>query len=541
MNTKCVFIAGLFLLLMTVSSVSAQEQGYKPVFEPVYYDVVQKLMDFEFKNSDVMETANMLTNIFGGRYAKTPSYRAAAEWARDRLKEYGLTNAHLDPYEFGNGWDFDYVSVHMTSPDYMPLIAFPALWSSGTNGKVRANGIHINFDEITSVAELEHYRGKLRGRIVFIEPIQEISPYFGVQMWNRAGTFCHENGYPVEWSEERLDELAKVPIGHPVVRERRSRGSYVLRQQLMDFVFAEGAVAIAHTDSVHYFGSVAGMSRYLDIDGNGETERLWEVNAPTQPTELVLAVEHYNRIMHILEEGIPVEMEVEIRTTVYRGDPTDFNVIAEIPGTDLVHEIVMVGGHLQSYPHGTGAIDDAAGSTTSIEAMRILKAIGVKPRRTIRVGLWGGHDGAGDSGHQSYVDRNYADAATKEYKKDYNNLVAYFNQDIGPGKIRTLSIQENEVYREIFTEWIKPLHSIGMSHLSTSGSAHRAYTAIGLPGFYFNHDRYDMDDWIAHINMDVYERLFPEGMMQTAVVVATFAYHAAMRDEKLPRIAPLPW
>lgn len=211
MKAMCVFTISLFLLFMAVSTVSAQEK--------VYYDVVQQLMDYEFENSDVMDNANILTNIYGGRFSKTPAYRAAAEWARDRLKEYGLTNAHLDPYEFGNGWDFDYVSVHMTSPDYMPLIAFPTLWSSSTNGKILANAIHINFDEITSVKDLEQYRGKLRGRIIFIMPIQEISPYFGVQMSNRSGTSRHENGYPVEWSEERLNEAAKVPIAPPVTRE----------------------------------------------------------------------------------------------------------------------------------------------------------------------------------------------------------------------------------------------------------------------------------------------------------------------------------
>ncbi len=169
MKAKCVFMASLYFLLIAISSISAQEK--------VYYDVVQQLMDFEFANSDVMENANMITNIFGGRFSKTPSYRAAAEWARDRLKGYGLTNAHLEGYEFGNGWDFDYVSVHMMSPDYVPIIAFPALWSSGTNGKIRANAIHINFDEITSVRDLEQYRGKLRGKIVFIMPIQELSPF----------------------------------------------------------------------------------------------------------------------------------------------------------------------------------------------------------------------------------------------------------------------------------------------------------------------------------------------------------------------------
>ena len=188
------------------------------------------------------------------------------------------------------------------------------------------------FDEITSVGDLEQYRWKLRGSIIFRMPIQEISPYFGVQMMDRPGTFRHENGYPVEWSGERLDEMAKVPITPPVPRERRSRGSNELRQQIVDFVFAEGAVAIAKTDPVHYFGSVAGTGRYNKV------ENPWDVDAPSQPLELVFAVEHYNRIMHILEEDMPVEMEIDVKTTVYRGDLNDFNVIAEIPGTDLAHE-----------------------------------------------------------------------------------------------------------------------------------------------------------------------------------------------------------
>lgn len=527
MKVPRILIVSLFLLFIAGSSVSAQEK--------VYYDVVQKIMDYEFANSDVMENANMLCNIIGGRNVKTPAYLEAAEWCVKRLKEYGLENAHLEPYEFGNGWDIDYVSIHMVAPKYMPIIGFPALWSSGTKGKVRAKVIHINFDEITSVKDLEPYRGKLKDRIILISPIQEISPYFGVQMWNRAHTFRHEQGYPVKWTKERLDELEKVPIGPKVERKRRRRGPDELKQKIVDFVFGEGTVAIVHTDPVHYFGSVAAMPRYNSV------ERPWDVNAPALPLDMVIAVEHYNRMMHILEAGIPVEMEVEIKTTVYRGDPHDHNVIAEIPGTDLGHEIVIECAHLQSYPHGTGAIDNAAGVVTAMEAIRILRAIGVKPRRTIRLGLWGGHDGAGDIGQTMHVYKHFADPRTKEYKKDYDNHVISLNQDIGPGAIRSIPCGGNEELRAIFKEWIKPLHGIGMTHVETGRDPGAGLKRVGLLGFTFNHDAYDMLDWIAHINMDVYERLFPEGMMQSAVVVATLAYHAAMRDEKLPRISPRPW
>lgn len=516
MKTLRIFLICLFCLPVAVSPESKHE--------PVYYDVVQKIMDYEFENSDVMENANWLCNIFGPRNVKTPTYRASAEWVRNRLIEYGLTNARLEPYEFGNGWDIDYVSVHMVAPRYWPIIAYPALWSSGTNGKVRAQVTHINFDRITSETDLEQYRGKLKDRIIFIKPMQKISPHF--------------EALPVTWTKERLDEREKIPIGPRAPEQRRRYGSREvgqLRQKIIDFVFNEGAVAIAHPDGEHYYGTVAGTRRYHRVD------RLWDVNAPPQPTELVLAVEHYNRIMHILEKDIPVEMEIEVRTTVYKGDPHDHNVVAEIPGTDLADETVICGAHLQSLPIGTGAIDNVAGVVVAMEAVRILKAIGVKPRRTIRVGLWGGHDGAGLAGSRSHVHKNFADPVTKEYKKDYDNLCAYFNLDIGPGKIRGVSIMGNEELRAIMTEWIKPLRNIGMAHLFTTGMVHEAYTEVGLIGFYFNHDRKEIDDWNAHTNMDVYERLFPEGMMQSSVVIASLVYHAAMRDEKLPRVWPLPW
>ena len=537
MKSLPVWIVALILIFTALPRLSAEEK--------IYYDVVQQIMEFESTDSHVMENASWLCDVFGPRSLKSPSYRQAAEWARDRLEEYGLSNARLEAYEFGNGWDIDYVSLHMVAPKYMPIIGFPVTWSSGTNGKVRAQVIHINFEEIESEEDLEQYRGKLKDRIILISPEQKISSHLGVEMVGRDDS-PFPNGYPVTWTEERLDERAKIPLTLRVTpleeeqKRQEGRGNRggedgFSNQDKVDFVFSEGAVAIAHTDNTHYYGS-------LDVSGyTSRGEKPWDVNLPPKPTEVVLAVEHYNRMIRILDKDIPVEMEMEVRTNFYRGDPNDYNVVAEIPGTDLAHEIVVIGGHLQSVPVGTGAIDNAAGSVTSIEAVRILQSIGVKPRRTIRVGLWGGHDGGGLSGSRGHVREHFADPITKEYKKDYHNLVAYFNQDIGPGSIRGVSIMGSEEMRAILTEWIKPLHNLGMSHLFTSGTFHSAYGEVGLPGFYFVHDRTEMDDWNAHTNMDVYERLFPDGMKQTAVVIATLAYHAAMRDEKLPRVSPLPW
>ena len=267
--------------------------------------------------------------------------------------------------------------------------------------------------------------------------------------------------------------MAKIPIAPEksvldieLQRQGRTRSNLsedrLTSQQIIDFVFAEDAVAIAHPDRRHDFGTVS-IGRYNRI------ARLWEEDSPPQPTELVLAVEQYNRIVRIIEKSIPVEMEIEIRTNFFRGDPNDHNVIAEIPGTDLAHEIVVFGGHLQSVPVGTGATDNGVGAASAMEVARIFKKLELQPRRTVRMGLWSGHDGAGLAGNRSHVRKNFADPTIKEYKNDYHNLSAYFDSDHGTCKIRAVSVMGNEEIRSIFTEWMKPLHSLGMSHLIPGG------------------------------------------------------------------------
>ncbi len=509
------FIVSLCILLIVVSSVSAQE--------PVYWDIVNKIMDEAFEHSQVMENASWLTDVFGPRHVKTPAYFEAAEWAKNKLEEYGLANARLEPYEFGIGWENKYTSVHMTAPQYMPIIAYPAPWSAGTNGKVRGQVVYINFDEITSDVDLEQYRGKLQNTIIFTRPIQKLSP--------------HYEPLATKFTDDQLDEMAKIPIGPRATEERRAQRSgkkRLSRTQIIEFVLNEGALAIVRTDGRRDFGTVeAGV-----VGFTLETSP-WEENSPPNPTELVIAAEQYNRILRILEKSIPVEMEVQVRVNFVRGNPNDYNVVAEIPGTDLAEEIVILGGHLQADHAGTGATDDAAGVVVSMETVRIFKKLGIKPRRTIRIGLWGGHE-MGTFGNRSHVRNNFADVVKKEYKKDYENLSAYFNVDHGSGKIRGVSIMANEVVRSIFTEWMKPLKNLGMTHLFSTGMAHEAYAEVGLPGYYFLQDRMDME-MNVHSNMDVYDRLVPENLMTNVVILATFVYHAAMRDEKLPRIAPLPW
>ena len=514
MRAKNAFVVGIFLIMVSASPGLAQE--------PVYWDVVDKIMEEALENSQVMENASWLADVFGPRNAKSPSYLAAAEWAKQRLIEYGLSNARLEPYEFGVGYVNEYISVHMMAPQYMPIIAYPATWSAGTDGRVRGQVVYINFDAIATEADLEPYRGKLRNAVVFTHPKQELTPHF--------------EPMATRFTEEQLDEMAKIQIGPRVPEERRERrptGEKLSRQQIIEFVFAEGAVAIVRTDGRNDFGTVAVENTGYTLD-----TRPWEENALPPPTELVMAAEHYNRIMRILEKDIPVALELEVKVTFTRDDLTDYNVVAEIPGTDLANEIVVLGGHLQANPAGTGATDDAAGVVVAMEVVRIFKVLGIKPRRTVRVGLWGGHE-MGLFGNRSHVRKNFADLEKREYKPDYARLSAYFNVDHGGGRIRGVSIMGNEVIRSIFTEWMKPLHNLGMSHLFTTGMAHEAYAEVGLLGFYFLHDRMATRQY--HSNMDVYDRLVPEDLMANSVILATFVYHAAMRDEKLPRIAPLPW
>ena len=342
-----------------------------------------------------MENASWLTDVFGPRNAKSPSYRAAAEWSVGKLAEYGLSNPRLEPYEFGVGYVNEYVSVHMMAPQYMPLLAYPATWSPGTDGKVRGQAVHINFDEITSMADLEPYRGRLQNAIVFTVPKQEVSTTFP--------------NPPLRFSDNRLDEMSRVRGGprQPGRRRSQPRPDRLPRQQVIDFVFSEGSVAIVRTDGRSDYGSVVVENWRYTLE-----TKPWEPDARPHPTELIMAAEHYNRVLRVLEKGVPVEIQVELRVSFSRDDLNDHNVIAEIPGTDLAHEIVIIGAHLQANPAGTGAIDDAAGVVASMEAMRALIAIGARPRRTIRIGLWGGHE-MGTLGNRSHVAANFADVNTR--------------------------------------------------------------------------------------------------------------------------------
>jgi len=484
----------------------------------VYWNVAQKIRDEGIHHSHIMEDVSYLTDVFGPRLTKTPGYLASAKWAKEKLEAYGLENVHLEPYHFGTGWQNDFTSVHMVTPQYMPVIAYPKAWSSGTQGNVRGPAVALDFSTITSESDLAPFKGKLKNAVVFTAPQRMTPPNFEPDA--------------VILTEEQLDAMARVSIQpQPAESKYRSSEEGYPRNKILEFLVSEGAVAITAPDHVYDDGTVM----VTKVPG-----RLWETGKLQRPTELVMAVEHYNRVLRILEKGIDVEMTVDVKVSVFNEDPWDHNVIAEIPGTDLKDEVVMVGGHLDAHTSGTGAEDNATGAVQVMEAARILKAIGVKPRRTIRFALWGGEE-MGLLGAKAYVQKHFVNPKTKGYTREHDRFSCYFNLDYGTGNIRGVYLMNNFLAKPILEKWMEPLRDMDMTHLILTpgqdiSSDHIAFQAVGLPVFPFLQDPLENDSRTFHSNMDVFDKIVPECLIQGAVVVATMVYHAAMYDALLPRL-----
>ena len=525
MRASGFFILFIGLIFIVLSFSFAQEK--------VDYLMIDKMRDEGFNRSQVMELVWYMTDVFGPRGGNSPSYNQAAKWAEKKFEEFGTVNVKLDPYaEIGMPWECTFNSVHMIEPQYMPLIAYAVSHTRGTNGKVRSNAVYVNTQEIYSEADLEKYRGKLRGKIVLTMPGPELKPDFSPRA--------------VRLSKEVLDDMAEMRIIPPKETVKITRDEYeaLLRGEtpkrplsaarINEFFESEGvAVQIAPgRNSVKgyldgpYDKGIVGLSsgRPVPVGGHKPLPRM------------SMAAEHYNRIYRLLKKGFEVEMEVEIRATFHEDDLYDYNVIAEIPGTDLKDEIVLLGGHFDGIFGGTGATDNATGAAMVMEAMRILKAVDAKPRRTIRAALWGGHD-AGHSGAQYYVRKYVRNTKTGETFPEHAKLSIYFNCD-WYGRLLGIYLNGNDLARPIFREWMKPFHDVGMTHIvsdNSGGSDHMRFIQAGIPGFSWIHDDLEYFTTNHHTNMDVFDRIVPEDLMQASVINACWAYLAAMRDEMIPR------
>lgn len=529
----------IFLVLVVcMGGVSGWSQQ-RPTEDPDL-PIVSRIRYEGFRNSKIMELASGLMDAIGPRLTGSPNMKRANEWTRDQLSSFGLANAHLESWgPFGRGWAQESVNVRMISPDTASLIAYGKAWTPGTNGVIQGKCIRAKIEE---KKDFEKYRGKLAGMIVMLGSDTEVKPV-------------------TEAPFRRLDEKALAEIGQYQVPSEKPPfrfADFLKRAQFQKDLnkFLADEKVLATID--HGRESMGGGTVFVQSGSSYKSGETATVPA------LTMAVEHWARIVRLLASKKEVQLELNVVNKFFDDDPMQYNTIAEIPGTDKKDEIVMLGAHLDSWHSGTGATDNGAGSVVMMEAVRILKALDLKPRRTIRIGLWSGEE-QGLLGSQWYVQQHFGsrppmeepemkgsptllrrEAGAVSVKPEQAKVSAYFNVDNGTGKIRGVYLQENAAVQPIFEAWMQPFRDLGMTTLTmrnTSGTDHLSFDAVGIPGFQFIQDPIEYGTRTHHSNMDVYDRLQADDLKEAAVIVASFVYNAAMRDQMFPRKAiekPLP-
>ena len=514
-----------FLALASAVALAGSLTVVAQVADRVDHDAVYRIKEEGFQRSQVMEIASYLTDVHGPRLTGSPTYKQGAEWAISKFNEWGLVNARMEPFEFGRGWTNERFVAHVVEPQAYPVIGYPQAWTPGTDGPVTAE---VVIAAIQNEADLEKFKGQLKGKIVLTQPMREVKASFD-PLGSRYTEKELEEMQLLEDPSAQQGRRARpnMPGGQPM----DFRAMMALRQKRAKFFLDEGVVAVVDPGR--------GDGGTVFVQGGGSRNPKDPATAP----QITLAIEHYGRIYRTIEKKIPVKMTLDIKNTFHDADQNSYNIVAEIPGSDpkLAAEIVMLGGHFDTWHAGTGATDNSAGSAVMMEAIRILKTSGLKMKRTVRIGLWGGEE-QGLLGSRAYVKEHFADRETMTLKPDHAKFSAYYNVDNGTGAIRGVYLQGNEAVAPVFRTWMEPFHSLGMTALTprnTGGTDHLAFDAVGLPAFQFIQDEVEYETRTHHSNMDVYERLQAGDMMKNAVIVASFVYHTAIRDEKLPR-KPLP-
>ena len=477
-------------------------------------NAIYKIKDIGFNHSQVMDIMSYLTDVYGPRLTNSPNMRAAAQWTEDEMKQWGLANVHTEPWKFGRGWSNERFSAMMIAPRPYILIAYPLAWTPGTNGPITAEAV---LAPIASEADFDKYRGKLKGKFVLTQAPPEDPLHFDAQ--------AHR------YTDVELQEMEQQPIPGERNADRfaQFRAFRALQQKIQAFLAEEGVAG--------WIQASRGDDGTVYVQSGGS----YEPGAPAVPAGIAMASECYGRIYRLLQKKIPVTLQIDDENRFYDDDLNSFNIIGEIPGTDKANEVVMIGAHFDSWHSGTGATDNGAGSGVMLEAMRILKASGLKMRRTVRIGLWTGEE-QGLLGSRAYVKDHFGDPTTMQLKPEQKTLDAYYNVDNGSGKIRGVYLQGNEAVASLFEKWMVPFHNLGMTTLTirnTGGTDHLSFNAVGIPGFQFIQDPLEYETRTHHSNMDLYERISEPDMKQMAVIVASFVYLTANRDTMMPR-KPLP-
>lgn len=518
----------------------------QPAVEKLDLNAYARIREEGLTHSHVMDLASALTDDIGGRLTGSPNMQKANDWTRDELTRLGLVNAHLEDWgEFGMGWQQLNTWVRMTAPDTAPFIAQATPWSPATNGAVSGDAVNVNIDDDK---DFDQYKGKLAGKIVLLGEMRPVPPV--------------DKPLFVRYDDKDLEELAQYEAAPNRDMQRRIE-QYLKRAALRDKIatfLADEKVAgviLPSRDSKNGGGS---GGTFFDDNGAALGMQPYKADKAVKVPVVVAAIENYGRVYRLLKAHVPVTLEMNVETKITGDHQHGFDTVAEIPGTDpaLKDQIVMVGGHLDSWASATGATDNGAGSVVAMEAVRILKALDIHPRRTIRIALWSGEE-EGLFGSKGYVRDHFGSyplatdpesmklpefirkaAGPIETKPEWKTLDLYINVDNGTGKIRGVYLQGNAAEEPIFRQWIKPLKDLGVSTITmnnTGGTDHLSFDAVGLPGFQFIQDPADYESRTHHSNMDTYERLQPGDLAQIATVEAIFLYNAAMRDEMMPRKA----
>lgn len=515
------------LLLALASPIMAFAQSTEPVDQAV----INRIRKEGLENSKVMDIAFNLTDMSGPRLANSPGYSRAANYAINTLKSWGVEKADLDAWgEFGKGWELEKSYMAMTAPYYRPIMIYPKTWTAGNKKLQNAEVLVISAKDS---ADLMKYAGQLKGKVI---------------MMDQLVTYKHSfKADAVRYTEEELAkmEAATMAPPRPVDTAAQRRQQQAMAQQrgpggaarmmaiLKEMAKAEGAVALLSS------GGPRSHDGTVFAQGGGA----YQGTAPENFLDIAVGIEDFNSILRIAKTGTPVKLDVDVKTKFFTKDLQGYNVIGEIPGTDpvLKNEIVMIGGHLDSWQAGTGATDNASGSAVMMEVMRILKALNISTKRTIRIGLWSAEE-QGLWGSRGYVKKTFADPADMKLLPEHEKLSGYYNIDNGTGKIRGIYLQGNEACRNIFKAWLTPFKDLGAGTVTinnTGGTDHQSFDGVGLPGFQFIQDPIEYDTRTHHSNMDVYDHLIEDDLKQMATIVASFVYHTAQRDAKLPR-KPLP-
>jgi len=515
----------LSLLTITLSLGAQAPAGVDPA-------TVNRIRGEAITRSQAMETHWWLSEVYGPRATGTPAYTQGADWVMKKFAEWGLKNIHIERFPFGQGWTIERFSINMTAPQTAALVGQPRWNSPSTNGPVAAEVVRV---EAVTEGDLAKYKGQLQGKIVVSQGVRV------VRMLDGRVVLLMNDG---DWAEA-MKMPAPAAAAAPPAAAPTGATAPVTPASLQRFLAAEGAAVYLDrgSDNSTPSGGSNLSWRTQVVDGgtifpsNGGSR---DPKVPAQVPSATIAVEHYNRIVRLLARGQAVRMEVNIQTRFHpETDPAGnaFNIIAEIPGSDLANEVVIMGAHFDTYPYATGATDNTTGSAAMIEAVRVIQALGLKPRRTIRVALWAAEE-QGLLGSREYVQRHYFDPKTKAVKPGHENIQAYFNLDNGTGRIVGIWGQGNTGAMKQFEEWGKPLKDLGWKNVSprsVSQTDHGSFEDAGIPGFQFIQERLEYNSRTHHSNMDTFDHVQKDDVIQQGAVAAVFAWYAANTTERLPR------